>query len=285
MSLTAKEFADPSVLLEVQNLNKKFCQDIRHNMLYGIGDIGRSVVGYKADYARLRAKEFWALKNINFQLREGEILGVVGANGSGKTSLMRLVGNIYPVESGTIYARPGIKVTSVFALHSGMQQLYTGRENVFLKGALYGMSREQIQEKLDFIINFSELGDRIDNPLGNYSSGMRARLAYAIALATDPDIFLLDEALAVGDSVFKTKCFENLKSWVKMPGRGVLFVSNNVRKILKVANRTLVMEKGEIIHDSTDISEALQFYIINCLKDLDEASRQRKLQKVMDYDF
>lgn len=285
MLLKTKSFTDPSVLLEVQNLNKKFCQDIRHNMIYGIQDIGRLIIGSNPNYHQLRPEEFWALKNINFQLREGEILGIVGANGSGKTSLMRIIGSIYPNESGSIHARTGAKVTGVFALRSGMQQLYTGRENIFLKGALYGMTQQEIEEKLDFIIDFSELGDSIDRPFGNYSSGMRARLAYSIALATDPNIFLLDEALAVGDSVFKTKCFENLKEWVKQPGKAVLFVSNNVRKILKVATRTLVMEKGEIIHDSTDISEALQFYIMNCLKDVDEASRQRQLKKVKEYDF
>ena len=285
MYLDSKTFDDPSVLLEVENLSKKFCQDIRHNMLYGIQDIGRAIFGRRLDYHQLRAREFWALKNINFQLREGEILGIVGSNGSGKTSLMRVIGDIYPNESGNIFARPGIKITGVYALRSGMQQLYTGRENIFLKGALYGMPKEKIEEKLDFIIEFSELGDRIDQPFGNYSSGMRARLAYSIAIATDPDIFILDEALAVGDSVFKTKCFENLKEWVKQPGRGVLFVSNNVRKILKVANRTLIMEKGKIIHDSTDIPEALQFYIMNCLKHLDEDTRLKQLQKVKDYDF
>lgn len=285
MPLQTKEFDDPGVLLEVQNLSKKFCKDIRHNMIYGIQDIGRSFLGVKTSYHQLRAQEFWALKNINFQLREGEILGIVGTNGSGKTSLMRIIGDIYPNESGTIYTRPNTKITGVYALRSGMQQLYTGRENIFLKGALYGMPKKEIERKLDFIIDFSELGDYIDQPFGNYSSGMRARLAYSIALATDPDIFILDEALAVGDSVFKTKCFENLKEWVKMPGKGILFVSNNIRKILKVANRTLVMERGKIIHDSTDIPDALQFYILNCLKDLTEERRREHLQKVKDYDF
>ena len=285
MYLETKQFDDPNILLEVQDLNKKFCQDIWHNMLYGIQDISKSLVGRKSNYHQLRTKEFWALKDVNFQLREGEILGIVGANGSGKTSLMRVIGNIYANESGNIYARPNIKITGVYALRSGMQPLYTGRENIYLKGALYGMTKQEVEEQLDFIISFSELGERIDQPFGNYSSGMRARLAYSIALATDPDIFILDEALAVGDAVFKTKCYENLKERVKKPGKGVLFVSNHVRKILKVASRTLIMDNGSIIHDSTNIPEALQFYILNCLKDISEEARQRQLQRVKDYDF
>lgn len=273
------------VLLSVKQLNKKFCKDISHNMRYGIRDLWQAISPIKSDYYPLREKEFWVLKDINFELREGEILGIVGANGSGKTSLMRIIGNIYTNESGEIRTKEGLKTTAVFALRSGMQPLYTGRENIYLKGALFGMSKKEIDERMSFIESFAELGEAIDQPLGNYSSGMGARLAYAIAIANDPNIFILDEALAVGDSVFKAKCFDHLKDWVQQPAKGVLFVSNNVRKILKVATRVLVIDKGRIVYDSRDITAALNYYILNCLKDISEKERERKFQKIKMYDF
>ena len=274
--------ASPERLLSVRSLSKKFAQDIRFNMYYGIKDI---FLGRRTAYDQLRKKEFWALKDINFDLHEGEIIGIVGENGSGKTSLMRLIAGIYTLEQGEILLRRDLKITSVFALKSGMQPLYTGLENIYIKGALYGMSRREIDDQVAFIREFSELGDKLDMPFGNYSSGMGARLAYAIAVATQPDIFIVDEALAVGDSVFKTKCYEHLKAYVKQPGKGVLFVTNNIRKVLKVASRVLVMDKGEVILASNDVEQALTFYIENCLKHLSEDKRKVKLSIVKSYDL
>lgn len=275
----------PEELLRVEGLSKKFCNNIRHNMIYGIQDIWKTILGKDSHLKTLRPNEFWALSDINFSLKEGEILGIVGANGSGKTSLMRIVANIYFNDIGNIITKQDLTTTAVFALRAGMESLYTGRENIYLKGAMFGMDEETITERIPFIIAFSELEESIDQPFGNYSSGMRARLAYAIAVATDPNLFIIDEALAVGDSVFKAKCYDHLKEWVKQPGKAVIFVSNNVRKILKVATRTLVMDKGRIMLDSTDIAEALNFYILNCLKDLEKEQQLKKLQRIKDYDF
>ncbi|MCB9288832.1 MAG: ABC transporter ATP-binding protein [Lewinellaceae bacterium] len=272
-------------LLSARNLHNKFSRDIKYNLYYGIQDLLADAFGLKADNMRLRKKEFWTLSNINFDLFAGEILGIVGANGSGKTTLMRLLSNIYPLDAGAIYGRPGQKVTAVFALGVGMQSLFTGRENIYIKGSMYGMSRVGINAKMAFIEDFSELDGQIDRPFGNYSSGMRARLAYAIAIATQPDIFIIDEALAVGDSVFKAKCFDHLKDYVRQPHKAVLFVSNNIRKVLKLATRAMVMKSGHIIYESTDIKEALNHYILNCLDHLDEDQRERKLKRVQEYDM
>ena len=272
-------------ILSVRDLHKKFSRDIKYNLYYGIQDLLGSVIGRKSNYMRLRKKEFWSLTDINFDLFEGEILGIVGANGSGKTTLMRLISDIYFLEEGSIYGRAGQKVTAVFALGAGMQSLFTGRENIYIKGSMYGMSKEEIDAKMGFIESFSELGDQLDRPFGNYSSGMRARLAYSVAIATEPDVFIIDEALAVGDSVFKAKCFDHLKEYVQQPNKAVLFVSNNIRKVLKVATRVMVMKKGAIIYESSDIKEALNFYIFNCLDHLDEEARQMKLRRVQEYDM
>lgn len=273
---------DQQTLLCVRNLSKKFAKDIRSNMWYGIKDM---LVDPRKNYNQLRKQEFWALKDINLELKEGEILGVVGENGSGKTSLMRLIAGIYALEQGEILGNPDHQITSIFALKSGMQPLFTGRENIFIKGALFGMSEAEIQQKMPFIEEFCELGDRLDRPYGNYSSGMAARLAYAIAVATEPNIFIIDEALAVGDSVFKTKCYEHLKTYAKEGAHGVLFVSNNIRKILKIATRVIVMDQGRIIKESDDIKDALTFYIENCLRHLDPEKRKAKMDTVAFYDL
>jgi ABC-type polysaccharide/polyol phosphate transport system ATPase subunit len=268
-------------LLEVEGIYKKFSTDIRYNMVYGIQDL----IGLRGKPLSLKKREFWALQDINIDLFEGEVVGVVGANGSGKTTLMRLIAGIYPMTSGTVRIREGLQTTAVFALRAGMQSLFTGRENVYIKGAMYGMTREQIEAKMGFIEEFSELQDKLDRPFGNYSSGMRARLAYSIALATEPDIFIVDEALAVGDSVFKAKCFDNLKDIVQQPGKGVLFVSNNIKKVLKIATRIIVMDYGKIIHRTDDVQEGLIFYVRNCLRELEEDKREAKLNRVKDYDM
>jgi ABC-type polysaccharide/polyol phosphate transport system ATPase subunit len=236
-------------------------------------------------YDKLRRSEFWALKDISFSLEAGEIIGVVGANGSGKTSLMRVLAGIYTNDRGTIHRAPDLRTTSVFAIQAGLQPYYTGKGNVYLKGSLYGLDQDYLEERIDFIREFSELGDSLDKPFGNYSSGMRARLAYAIAIATEPNLFILDEALAVGDSVFKAKCYEHLKEFVQQPQRGVLFVSNNIRKTLHVATRVLVMHKGAVIYDSTDIRAALLHYVENCLQHLDEERRRTQLERVLHYDL
>lgn len=272
-------------LLSVRNLHKKFSRDIKYNLFYGIQDLLADVFGIKTDYMQLRKNEFWTLSDINFDLYEGEILAVVGSNGSGKTTLMRLISNIYYSESGAIYARQGQKITAVFALAAGMQPLFTGRENIYIKGSMYGMTKAEIDSKMDFIEEFSELVNQLDRPFGNYSSGMRARLAYAIALATEPEVFIIDEALAVGDAVFRSKCFDHLKEYVRQPGKAVLFVSNHIRKVLKLASRVLVLKNGNIIYESTNIKKALNHYIINCLDHLAEDQRQIKLRKVQEYDM
>ena len=272
-------------LLSVHGLYKKFSKDIKYNMYYGIQDLFYDSLGLSPDRLKLRSREFWALKDINFDLKAGEIVGFVGANGSGKTTLMRLISGIYPLDIGEIKSQRRKKITAIFALRSGMQPFFTGRENIYIKGAMFGMNKTEIDAKMAFIEDFSELGEKLDRPFGNYSSGMRARLAYSIALATDPDIFIIDEALAVGDSVFKAKCFDNLKAYVKQPGKAVLFVSNNIRKVAKIATKVVILDKGEIIYKSKDVLAALNYYILNCLKDLEEDQIRIKLKKIQDYDL
>lgn len=272
-------------LLTVTGLSKRFTKDVRRSMLYGIGDLAKQMIGLRPDRSKLRKGEFYGLKKIDLDLREGEILAVVGVNGSGKTTLMRLIAGIYEPDTGSVQGQPNLDITAIFALSAGMQALFTGRENVYIKGAMYGMSKEQIDEKMAFIEEFSELEDRIDRPFGNYSSGMKARLSYSIAMATEPDIFIIDESLAVGDSAFKAKCLENLKEFVQQPGKAVIFVSNQIGKVLKVADRLLVMERGQIIHRTEDIADGLDFYIRNCYKSFGKKKQEAKIEKIRNYEL
>lgn len=279
------ESSTPETLLTIRDLHKKFCKDIRYNLMHGTRDMMEQAFGLESDYMVLRKKEFWSLSGIELDVREGDILAVIGANGSGKTTLMRLISGIYPIQQGDMHFQKDTRVTPIFALRSGMHPLFTGRENINIKGAMYGMTRKQIDEKMDFIVEFSDLGDFLDMPLGNYSSGMKARLAYTVAIATDPNIFIIDEALAVGDSMFKAKCFDHLHEFVKQPRRAVIFVSNHIHKVLRLANRVAILDKGKKIFESSDIPASVDYYMNNCLGRLDEKSRKHMLDRVKYYEL
>ncbi len=276
---------DNKPLIQVSGLYKKFSTNLRGGMLHGAEDLWRSISNSPPKKVKLRKGEFYSLQDINMCLFPGEILAVAGINGSGKTTLMRLISGIYRADSGQITGMPNLKITAIFALSAGMQPLFTGRENIYIKGAMYGMTRAEIEAKMPFIESFSELGERLDRPFGNYSSGMKARLSYSIAMATQPDVFIIDESLAVGDSAFKAKCLDNLREFVETPGKGVIFVSNQIRKILKIADRLLVMDKGKVIHKTRDIEAGLEFYIRNCYKELGTEKQEIKLAKIKDYEL
>ena len=269
-----------SHMIHVSNLSKKFCSDIHFNMYYGMKEVFLPWT-HKANYHTLRKKEFWALENISFKTNSGDILAVIGTNGSGKTTLMRMIAGIYQTNSGRIEVDATHRITPIFALKSGMSPVFTGRENIYIKGAMLGMSKKEIDDKLDEIVGFAELEAFVDMPYGNYSSGMRSRLAYAIALATDPNIFIIDEALAVGDDAFKQKCFDNLKEFVTQPDKCVLFVSNNIEKVARVANRVIVLDKGKLLIDTYDVNEGFDFYLKNSNRFLDDHQKQlNKLKRL-----
>lgn len=272
-------------LLEIDELYKKFSTNLRRGMIHGLGDWMRAMTGRGVGDTTLREGEFFGIQNVSFNLRNNEILAITGVNGSGKTTLMRLISGIYLPDAGEIRRAEDLRITAIFALNAGMQQLFTGRENIYLKCAIFGMSRAEIEAALPFIEEFSELGDRLDRPYGNYSSGMRSRLSYSIAMATRPDVFIIDESLAVGDSAFKAKCYENLREFAAQPGKGVLFVTNQLRKVSRLADRLIVMEAGQIIKNTEDVTAGMEFYIANCYRHVDPERREAKLRKVREFEF
>ncbi len=272
-------------LVSVKGVSKKFCKDLKANMYYGIKDVMRQSLGLPPHNGALRPHEFWALDGVSFDLHEGEILAVIGANGSGKTTLMRLISGIYSMDRGSVDIMGVGKTTAIFALNAGMNPLFTGLENIYLKGAMFGLSKKELKEKLDFIIEFSELKEFLNSPVGNYSSGMKARLAYSVAIATEPNLFIIDEALAVGDSLFKAKCYEHLQEYVKQPNKAVIYVTNRIRKVMAVASRVIILDKGKLIYDTTNSAEALEFYINNCLQGLSEELRETRLRRVQEFEM
>lgn len=242
-----------NLLIDAAGVSKKFTRGIRQGMLYGMKDL----MGLSAKADALRNGEFWAIDDVSLSLNKGEILGIIGPNGSGKTTLMRMISGIYPVDKGKISVYG--KVGALFALKAGMHSHFTGRENAYVKASLYGLDKSQINNIIDEIKEFSELGKAFDSPVGSYSSGMRARLAYATAIMTKPDIFIVDEGLAVGDVAFREKCFENLDN-VK-DEMATIFVSNSVNKIKKVATRIIVLDNGKIAYQSNNVKQGLLFYL------------------------
>jgi lipopolysaccharide transport system ATP-binding protein len=247
-------------LVETESVSKKFSRDMKWSMLHGMTDLGRLLTGQKLNRNVLRREEFWAIKNVSLKLHRGEILSILGNNGSGKTTLMRMVSGIYPVDEGKIKVTGS--VSSLFALKTGMHPHFTGRENIYVKAGMYGLPKEKIEERIGWIISFSGLGKFIDAPYGSYSSGMQSRLGYSIAAATEPDIFIIDEGLAVGDVYFRSKCYENLQSISHKCG--IIFITHNLKRIENLATKIIVLHEGKIVFGSENISGGIDYYLQNC---------------------
>lgn len=199
---------------------------------------------------------FWALEDIDFTVRSGEVVGVIGRNGAGKSTLLKLLSRITPPTRGRAVING--RVGSLLEVGTGFHAELTGRENIFLNGAILGMSRKEIQSKLDAIVAFSEIEKFIDTPVKRYSTGMYMRLAFAVAAHLDPEILLVDEVLAVGDAGFQRKCLGKMDEVAK-EGRTVLFVSHNMSAVQALCQRILVLEKGRV-KGMCDVVEGVQMY-------------------------
>lgn len=245
--------AAKEILIDVQNVSKKFCKSLKLNMLYGTLDILK--LNKKKNLKTLRKKEFWALKDISFKLHRGDALGIVGLNGAGKTTLIRLLMGSFPVTSGNIYKK-GL-ITTIFERSIAFQRYYSGIENIKVKCALFGMSRKETNSKLKEIIEFAELQEFADAPFGSYSAGMRSRSNFAVAIAANPDVLIIDEGLAVGDILFRQKCLNKAKEMSK--DCGIILISHNMEQYRELVNRMIVMEHGRIIMDTNDVEKAITF--------------------------
>tara|TARA_B110000444_G_C18849376_1_gene604318 strand:- start:5261 stop:6508 length:1248 start_codon:yes stop_codon:yes gene_type:complete len=206
----------------------------------------------------LEKKEIIALKNINIKIKKGEILGLIGSNGAGKSTLLKILSKITTPSKGVIKIKG--RIASLLEVGTGFHLELTGEENIFLNGAILGMTKIEINNKLKDIIEFSGIEEYINTPVKRYSSGMRVRLAFSVAAHLEPEILLIDEVLAVGDADFQKKCLGKMKN-ISDSGRTIIFVSHNMSAIKSLCTRAIVMEKGEIVYDNT-ATNSVNFYLI-----------------------
>ena len=194
---------------------------------------------------RIKKEEFWALKEASFEVKAGEVVAVIGRNGAGKSTLLKILSRITEPTTGRIEITG--RIASLLEVGTGFHAELTGRENIFLNGAILGMTRAEIKRKFDEIVAFSEIEKFLDTPVKRYSSGMYVRLAFSVAAHLEPDILIVDEVLAVGDTAFQKKCLGKMEEVSKKQGRTVLFVSHNISAVLQLTTRAVVLDKGSVI--------------------------------------
>ncbi|UTC90783.1 ABC transporter ATP-binding protein [Treponema denticola] len=203
--------------------------------------------------------EFWALKDLTFDIKQGDRVGIIGKNGAGKSTLLKVLSRITTPTEGSVKIRG--KVSSLLEVGTGFHGELTGRENIYLNGAILGMKKAEIDRKLDEIIDFSGIEKHIDTPVKRYSSGMYVRLAFAVAAHLDSDILIADEVLAVGDSEFQKKAIGKMSELSTGQGRTVLFVSHNMAAVKSLCNKGIILEKGRLKFRSDDIDKAISYYL------------------------
>lgn len=249
MKQMAKPTTSDEVVIKVEHVTMKFT--LNKEKVDNLKEYFIRMLKGKLEY-----NNFIALNDVNFEVNKGDRLAILGLNGAGKSTLLKTIVGVYKPTEGTI-TKKGI-IAPLLELGAGFDPNYSGRENIFLYGAILGYSREYIQSKLEEIIEFSELGHFIEVPVKNYSSGMRARLGFSIATAVEPDILILDEVLSVGDAKFRKKSLGKVKSMFDR-GVTVLFVSHSIEQVKAICNKAILLEHGKIIA-SGDVEEVAAIY-------------------------
>lgn len=240
-------------VIVAERLSKRFV--IHHNRAYSLKARVLSTVHARF---RPRTEDFWALRDVDLTIRRGESVGLVGRNGSGKSTLLKLLAGIHRPSAGRVLVRRGIKVGTMIELGVGFHPDLTGRENVFLNASVYGLTRAEVERIYDGVVDYSEIGAFIDEPIKNYSSGMMMRLAFSVAAHLDPEVLLLDEIFAVGDAAFQEKCRATMRAFVAR-GRTVVFVSHSSTTVAEVCNRVCVLSHGQKLFDG-GVDEGLAMY-------------------------
>jgi teichoic acid transport system ATP-binding protein len=231
-------------IISVEGVSKKFCRSLKQTMLYGVRDVACDVLHLSKSSNGLRQDEFWALDNISFEVKRGECLGLIGPNGAGKSTLLKLINGITLPDKGSL--RVNGCIGALLELGAGFHPMLTGRENIHLNAAILGLSKEEITEKFDGIVDFAGLQEFIDSPVKHYSSGMYVRLGFAIAAHADPDVFLIDEALSVGDIFFQSKCYAKLREF-RDRGITIILVTHSLDLVTTHCSRALLLDRGIIV--------------------------------------
>lgn len=232
------------IILSVKGVSKKFCRNLKRSYMYGLKDIGGELLGLRQESNRLRHGEFWALQDISLELSRGHSIGLAGLNGSGKTTLLRIISGLMKPDKGYVNVRG--RIAALIALGAGFNPLLSGRENVFINMSILGLSKREILDVFDEVVEFAEVWDAIDAPVRTYSSGMKARLGFACAIYTRPSLLLIDEALAVGDVKFRVKCYQRLNE-IRELGTSFFMVSHNPNIILRTCETGIYLRKGQVV--------------------------------------
>lgn len=260
----------PETVIKIENLKKK----------YKLGALGGGTLAHDLQswWARKRGKEdpnsmigteasaangnktFWALNGIDLEVHKGEALGIIGANGAGKSTLLKILSRVTAPTEGEIKVKG--RIASMLEVGTGFHGELTGRENIYMNGAILGMSRKEVSEKIEEIIDFSECREFIDTPVKRYSSGMYVKLAFAVAAHLDAEILVMDEVLAVGDMKFQRKCLGKMGDVAQNEGKTVLYVSHNMSTIRQLCDRCIVLDKGTVMFDG-DVETAIKIYLDN----------------------
>lgn len=226
-------------IVEVKGISKKFSINKEHQRYLSLRDSLMNAFSPKS-----QLEDFWALKNVTFDIHEGESIGIIGRNGAGKSTLLKILSKITPPTSGKIISRG--RIASLLEVGTGFHPELTGRENIFLNGAILGMKRYEIEQKFDSIVDFSGIEKFLETPLKRYSSGMQLRLAFAVAAFLEPEVLVIDEVLAVGDSEFQKKCMGKM-SEVSKSGRTVIFVSHNMGVMQQLCRKIVLLNHGQLL--------------------------------------
>ena len=252
-----------SIVIKVEGLGKKYIIGHEERERYtALRDVivrkAKKIFSFsKNKTANYRREEFWALKDISFEVKQGDRLGIIGRNGAGKSTLLKILSRITEPTTGSVKIKG--RVASLLEVGTGFHPELTGRENIFLNGAILGMSRAEVKKKFDEIVDFSEVEKFLDTPVKRFSSGMYVRLAFAVAAHLEPEILLVDEVLAIGDAEFQKKCLGKMEDVSKNEGRTVLFVSHNMSAVQNLCNTGILLKNG-IIDNNGDISKIIVKY-------------------------
>jgi ABC-type polysaccharide/polyol phosphate transport system ATPase subunit len=238
-------------ILEVHNISKKFQIDHERSAYLSLRDRIAGVFKPKS-----KKEDFWALKDVSFNVMPGESIGIIGRNGAGKSTLLKILSRITPPTEGSITVRG--RIASLLEVGTGFHQELTGRENIFMNGSILGMKNAEIKSRFDEIVDFSGVEKFLDTPLKNYSSGMQLRLAFAVAAHLEPEILIIDEVLAVGDAEFQKKCIGKMEA-VKSQGKTVIFVSHSLGTVKQICPRGILLVEGSVFNDDNIEQVIIQY--------------------------
>lgn len=242
-------------IIKVDGVGKKFCKFLKHTMQYGACDLARSFLGLPQSVESLREGEFWALQEVSFELKRGECLGLIGANGAGKSTLLKILNGIMSPDRGRIEMHG--RVGALIEVGAGFHPMLTGRENIYVNGAILGFSKKEINSKFDEIVDFSGLHDFIDSPVKHYSSGMYVRLGFAIAAQMEPDVLIIDEVIAVGDAGFRSKCYNRIAKILEHTA--IILVSHSMPMISRLATSAMVLDHGHVNFKGNSVNAILEY--------------------------